>query len=188
MRILLLTIALAAASCATAAETPTVVRQGPPVWHRQVEEQVARLGHRNVVIVADSAYPIQTARGVKVIVTGADHRDVVAHVAGAIDRAPAVRPLIALDKEFRYVPEEHAPGAARLRQGILDLLQGKSAEPIRETLHGDLLKEVSATAETYEVVVFKTTGTIPYSSVFFTLDCGYWSAEAEQALRDAMAE
>jgi len=27
--------------------------------------------------------------------------------------------------------------------------------------------------------VFKTTGTITYSSVFFTLDCGYWSADAE---------
>jgi hypothetical protein len=28
--------------------------------------------------------------------------------------------------------------------------------------------------------------TIPYTSVFFELDCGYWNAEAEQRLRQAM--
>ena len=29
--------------------------------------------------------------------------------------------------------------------------------------------------------------TIPYTSIFFELDCGYWSAEAEQRLREAIA-
>jgi hypothetical protein len=29
--------------------------------------------------------------------------------------------------------------------------------------------------------------TIPYTSVFFELDCGYWSAAAEQRLRKAMS-
>ena len=38
------------------------------------------------------------------------------------------------------------------------------------------------------MVVFNTTGLIPYSSVFFTLDCGYWSAKAEAALREKMLE
>jgi hypothetical protein len=28
--------------------------------------------------------------------------------------------------------------------------------------------------------------TIPYTSVFFELDCGYWNAEAEVRLRQAM--
>ena len=29
--------------------------------------------------------------------------------------------------------------------------------------------------------------TIPYTSVFFELDCGYWNAGAEQRLREAIA-
>jgi hypothetical protein len=27
---------------------------------------------------------------------------------------------------------------------------------------------------------------IPYTSVFFELDCGYWNAEAEERLREAI--
>jgi hypothetical protein len=113
---------------------------------------------------------------------------VVVHTAKAIEKSPAVRPLIALDKEFAFVPEEHAPGAEKLRKSILGILEGKSAEPVREELHETLLKEVNELAGEYTVVVFKTTGVIPYSSVFFTLDCGYWSAEAEKALREKMEE
>jgi hypothetical protein len=30
--------------------------------------------------------------------------------------------------------------------------------------------------------------TIPYTSVFFELDCGYWNAAAEQRLRKAILE
>jgi hypothetical protein len=30
--------------------------------------------------------------------------------------------------------------------------------------------------------------TLPYTSVFLELDCGYWSPEAEQRLRDAIKE
>jgi hypothetical protein len=29
--------------------------------------------------------------------------------------------------------------------------------------------------------------TIPYTSVFFELDCGYWDADAEQRLRQAIS-
>jgi hypothetical protein len=28
--------------------------------------------------------------------------------------------------------------------------------------------------------------TLPYVSVFFELDCGYWNADAEQILREAI--
>jgi hypothetical protein len=35
-------------------------------------------------------------------------------------------------------------------------------------------------------LIVKTDMTIPYTSVFFELDCGYWNAEAEQRLRQAM--
>ncbi len=157
-----------------------------PEWTELADRQLERLGHRNVIIVADSAYPIQTGSGIRVFTTGADHLEVVKQLASKIAASKAVRPLIALDKEFAFVPEKHAPGAAALRKEVLAALDG--AGPVREELHEKLLAEVNATAADFEVVVFKTTGTIPYSSVFFTLDCGYWSAEAEAELRKAMGE
>jgi len=164
--------------------TPALASKGP--WELQIDQQVALLGHRNMIIIADSAYPIQTGAGVKVIATGAAHKDVVAYATKAITDSPAVRPLIALDKEFFFVPDKRAPGATELRKSILAMLEGKSAAPIREELHETLLKEVNELATEYTVVVFKTTGVIPYSSVFFTLDCGYWGAEDEAAMRAKM--
>lgn len=173
-------IAALAVLTASFAETLTSEKK------RELEVEVSRLGHRNMIIVADSAYPIQTGTGVRVILTNADHLSVVRHLAMLIDQSKAVRPLIAIDKEFAFVPEEFAPGAGKLREDIMAVMEGKSAQPIREVLHEELLGEVNALARDFEVVVFKTTGIIPYSSVFFTLDCGYWSAEAEAALRKKM--
>lgn len=166
--------------------TPSLAETLTPEKKRELEVEVSRLGHRNMIIVADSAYPIQTGTGVRVIMTDADHLSVVQHLTKLIDESKAVRPLIAIDKEFAFVPEEYAPGAGKLREDIMVVIKGKSAQPIREVLHEELLGEVNALARDFEVVVFKTTGIIPYSSVFFTLDCGYWSAEAEAALRKKM--
>jgi hypothetical protein len=35
-------------------------------------------------------------------------------------------------------------------------------------------------------LIVKTDMTIPYTSVFFELDCGYWNAGAEERLRQAI--
>jgi hypothetical protein len=124
---------------------------------------------------------------VQVIATGAAHLDVLAHVMAYLRASPAVRPLIALDEEFRFVPDDHAPGATRLYAEVLKLLDGQSHEPIRRELHATLLAEVNALARDYSVIVIKTNGTIPYSSIFLTLECGYWTAEDEAVLRQTMA-
>jgi hypothetical protein len=36
------------------------------------------------------------------------------------------------------------------------------------------------------VLILKTDLTLPYTSVFIELDCGYWGPEKEQALRAMM--
>ena len=38
------------------------------------------------------------------------------------------------------------------------------------------------------MLIIKTPMTLPYTSVFFQLECGYWNAESEQQLRDAMKD
>ncbi|NLX28689.1 MAG: hypothetical protein GXY59_06930 [Bacteroidales bacterium] len=47
---------------------------------------------------------------------------------------------------------------------------------------------VSERSAMFKVLVLKTTEVIPYSSVFIELDCKYWSAEQEKALREKMQE
>ena len=41
--------------------------------------------------------------------------------------------------------------------------------------------------QTFRVLIIKTDMTLPYTSVFLQLDCGYWTAEAEKRLRETMA-
>ena len=46
---------------------------------------------------------------------------------------------------------------------------------------------LDAAGRAFRVLLLKTTLALPYTSVFVELDCGYWSAEAEAALRAAIA-
>jgi hypothetical protein len=38
----------------------------------------------------------------------------------------------------------------------------------------------------FRILIIKTELTIPYTSVFLELDCGYWDGEAEKQLREAI--
>lgn len=40
--------------------------------------------------------------------------------------------------------------------------------------------------QTFHVMLLKTNLTLPYTSVYIRLDCGYWSDEAEVQLRSAI--
>ena len=49
--------------------------------------------------------------------------------------------------------------------------------------HEKLIKELDTSSELFKVLLIKTNSTIPYSSVFIRLECGYWSEELENKLR-----
>ena len=78
---------------------------------------------------------------------------------------------------------ELAPGADAVRAGLREALADLAPEPV---LHAELIARLGSVAQAFSVLVIKTTGTVPYSSVFVELDCGYWSAESEAALRARM--
>ena len=52
--------------------------------------------------------------------------------------------------------------------------------------HEDIIAQLDEAGNTFQVIIIKTDLVLPYTSVFLQLDCGYWSAEAENALRSAM--
>jgi hypothetical protein len=52
--------------------------------------------------------------------------------------------------------------------------------------HEQIIHKLDECAEVFRILIIKTDMTIPYTSVFFELDCSYWNATAEERLRQAM--
>jgi hypothetical protein len=155
-----------------------------PTWRDKVAEAMPLLGHRNWILVVDSAYPLQASPGIETVETNAGQLEVVRHVLGAIDRSIHVRPVIQMDAELPFVPEADAPGASTYRTEIHDLLQNYDVE---SQPHDRLIANVEEQSKHFNILVLKTNLAVPYTSVFIRLDCKYWSADAEKRLRARMA-
>src|SRR4051794_31363210 len=104
--------ALALATAASAAEP----------WETKVQQELPLLGHRNWIVIADSAYPWQTAPGIETINTGAHQLEVVKSVLDTLGKSKHVAPLIYLDAELAHVPEARAPGVEAFRSDLKKLL------------------------------------------------------------------
>jgi len=162
----------------------TVFAAPPAAWRAKVAEAMPLLGHRNWILIVDSAYPLQSSTGVETIETNESQIEVVRYVLGAIGNSIHVRPVIYMDSELPYVPDEDAPGASAYRTEIAQVLHGYQidAQP-----HDGIIANIGETGKQFHVLVLKTNMKIPYTSVFIRLDCKYWSAEAEKRMRAKMA-
>ncbi len=154
-------------------------------WRNKVERALPLMGHRNWILIVDSAYPLQASAGVETIETGADQVEVTRFVLDAIQHSIAVRPDILMDAELPFVPESDAPGVTAYRAAIGKLL---ARIPVESVPHEQLIGRVDEAGRTMHVLVLKTTMTVPYSSVFVRLNCKYWSDDAEARLRRKMAD
>jgi len=149
-------------------------------WKELLRQRLPELGHRNWIGVVDSAYPLQTAPGIEMVWTGADHFEVLSAVTTAIAAAPHVRGIVHLDAELARLPEAHAPAAPPFRERLYTLLHGEETVALP---HEELIAKLNAAGKLFRVLLLKSSLTLPYTSVFLQLECGYWSAEAERALR-----
>jgi L-fucose mutarotase/ribose pyranase (RbsD/FucU family) len=154
-----------------------------PAWTRTLAEYLPALGHRNWIVVADSAFPLQISPGIETITTGEDHFAVLKKVLEMVDGAKHITPKIWLDKELAYVPEALAPGADEARRRLDEMLEGRGAAPL---LHADLIARLDEVGRTFKIVMVKTTLAVPYTTVFLELDCGYWGPAAEAKMREKM--
>jgi hypothetical protein len=154
-----------------------------PAWTDKLAGYIPALGHRNWIVVADSAFPLQISPGIETIVTGDDHFAVLAKVLKAVDAAKHIRPKIWLDKELAFVTEDLAPGADEAKRRVDEALKGRGAAPV---LHEELIARLDQAGRAFKIVMVKTTLAVPYTSVFLELDCGYWPAENEAKMRDKM--
>jgi L-fucose mutarotase/ribose pyranase (RbsD/FucU family) len=155
-----------------------------PGWERMLAALLPLFGHRNWIVVADAAYPAQSKPGIETIVAGDDQLPVVRKVLDAIVAAGHVRANVYIDRELGFVNEDDAPGIDDYRKQLDAVLYGSRAHRLP---HEQIIARLDKSAEVFRILIVKTEMTIPYTSVFFELDCGYWSAEAEDRLRLSMA-
>ena len=153
-------------------------------WRGRLAQELPLLGHRNWIAVVDSAYPLQTSAGVETVETNANQLDVVRTVLDQLSKTKHVRPVILTDAELKVVPETDAAGVTAYREALSSLL-GKTE--VQSLPHEEIISKLDEAGKTFHVLVLKTSMTIPYTSVFIRLECGYWSADAEKRLREKMA-
>ena len=154
-------------------------------WQNHLNRVLAEYGHRNWIVIADSAYPKQNAAGIETIVTGKEQLAVLDIVLAAIDDATHVQGIVMLDAELDHLQEADAPGVTEYRNALRTSLKGKQ---VKVMPHEAIIDELDESAEMFNILLLKTNMTIPYTSVFLQLDCGYWNAEKEKRLRKVMRE
>ena len=168
--------------CLIAVSAPTQKSENTDI-RSLIQSRLPGLGHRNWIVVADSAYPMQISAGVETITVNADQLSVVKEVLNALAKTKHVRPHIYRDAEMDFVNPKHAPGITAYKRGLDGLLKGQSVDKM---LHEDIIGKLDEAGKTFKVLLIKTPLTVPYTSVFFQLECGYWSDAAEKEMRAAM--
>jgi len=172
-------LALLISSCL--AQTPAVTPS--PDWKAVVQSRLPLYGHRNWIIVADSAFPAFAEPGIETIVVNEDLLSVVKYVASAISSSRHVRATVFLDQELQFVDEHDYPGVCELAKQITGMF---SKSQVSSIPHSEVLTRIDEAGKTFRILFIKTTETIPYSSIYIRLDCGYMSPEVEQKIRTAM--
>jgi Ni/Fe-hydrogenase subunit HybB-like protein len=152
-------------------------------WKKEFDQVLPLLGHRNWILVVDKAYPSQSAPGITTIDTQAPLPAVLEKVVAAIKASSHVKPIFYTDKELGFITESMAPGVAALRKELARVLAGAQTQTL---LHDSVFAKLAEASKLFNVVILKTESVVAYSSVFIELDCAYWSAEKEQALRKKM--
>ncbi|MBN1518325.1 hypothetical protein JXA32_17320 [Candidatus Sumerlaeota bacterium] len=157
--------------------------QTPALWRTALHQRLPLLGHRNWIVVADSAYPSHCKAGIQSICTGETHLAVIEETLSVLQQCPHIRPHIMLDEELDLIQEADAPGIDAHRRELNRLL---GDYPLETHPHNGLIEQVDAAARLFEILLLKTTITLPYTSIFLQLKCGYWSDAQEAKLRNAI--
>jgi L-fucose mutarotase/ribose pyranase (RbsD/FucU family) len=155
----------------------------PVSWEKILDERLPLFGHRNWIVVADAAYPSQSSSGIETIVSGVSQQVAIKKVLARLRACRHVNPIVHVDRELALVDEKDAPGIDSYRNWLKGALKGLS---VTMTPHDEIISSLDRAAHMFSVLIVKSTMTIPYTSVFIELGCGYWDAASETRLRSRM--
>ena len=152
-------------------------------WQEELRSELSAFGHRNWIVVADAAYPKQSAAGIETVYTDGSQLDVLQTVLDELASSRHVKPIILVDAELKKVAESDALGVDDYRTQLYKILEGQQ---FKEMPHEDIIHKLDQASKMFNVLVLKTDLTIPYTSVFLELDCAYWNAEKERKLKSML--
>jgi len=153
-------------------------------WRATLHRDLPLYGDRNWIAIVDSAYPDQSRPGVETVVTHHNMFTVLKYVLAGIQHAPNIRAQAYTDKELNYVTDTQTPGISAYRAKLYAMLAGI---PHFSRLHIQSIHRLNKDGKIFNILILKTNLTMPYTSVFIHLKCGYWTNADETALRKAMA-
>lgn len=155
------------------------------MWKQVIQSRIPLYGHRNWIVIADAAYPSQSAPGVETIVADAGQLEVLDFTLKSLANSRHVTPAIYTDEELRFLTDQDAPGISGYRDQLFSMLGDRKTNSL---LHEKLIDKLDTVSKTFHVLIVKTNITLPYTTVFLQLECSYWPPEAEARLRAAMSK
>ena len=132
-------------------------------WEARLATLLPLFGHRNWIVVADSAYPAQSRAGIETIFASEDLIDVLRKVLGATNACRHIRTNIYVDHELEFVAEQDAAGVTDYRNELQVLFADSKATRLP---HEQIIAKLDQAAQMFRILIIKTELTIPYTSVF----------------------
>lgn len=151
----------------------------------QLAPELARLGARNWIVIADPTFPVLAGEGVIVLPVEADSADTFREVLDQLELQAALVPRIWLSRELSAIPENRAPGIRRYLREMKNLIRGRFHYDIDQRF---IDMQLAQAAARYRVLYIKTNTHLPYSSIAIELDSGYWNPDAEAEVRQRLQQ
>lgn len=152
-------------------------------WKDILKDRLLLYGHRNWLVIADSAYPAQSRQAIETIVADEEQITVLEETLAILDGCKHIEPNIYTDRELNFIGDNDAPGISSYREKLGALLK---RHEVRTLPHEEIISTLDRVGEKFRVLLIKTNMRIPYTSVFLELECGYWNADAEKRLQISM--
>ena len=152
-------------------------------WKEQLYQNLAIVGARNWIVIAESSFPAYTGAGIKTMVSDKTSDEVLLDVLNMLEEEAHVVPRIMISSELRNVTEDYAPGIKSYRHNVNKMLPGRQHFELMSRTINSLIEDA---AKQFNVLVIKTKTSLPYSNIYIELDSGYWNSESETALRKSL--
>ncbi len=81
-------------------------------WETVLDKRLPLYGHRNWIVIADSAYPAQARERIETVLSSDDPFDVVRRTLEKIRSSSHVKPSVVVDQELELIAENDAPGVS----------------------------------------------------------------------------
>ena len=116
-------------------------------WEEILKDRLPLYGHRNWLVIADSAYPAQSSdRRWKPLLPKKNRRLCSRSTFALLGECKHIKPTIYTDQELNFVSEADAQGVTAYRGQLEQLLKGQD---VRVLPHDEIISKLDASARCF---------------------------------------